>query len=502
MAALVDTTRQEPLPKVRPAKLTRPRLPVRPRWQTPLPAWATHSYGPIVARWFARQLGVKLLPWQRDALTQALACDVTGERMAHRLYLISCARQNGKSTTARALLDWVISGSSPLWRACLGLAYDKVQALRLYQDVVTDVEPMPGVWVTLAQGIRGPRGTFYNVTSREARSQVRGLTLDLGVFDEVATHRSPLVWEALVPAMVTRPAGLVLGMSTAGSPEARLLRGWYERGVHACVSHEPGPLGMSWYGANEDAADDDPAALRAANPSLAAGMVDMDAVLFERASLTREGWRRERLNIWAEGTTDPGLVLAAWAAVARPGLELAGGREGEPVILAVDAPGSFSRATIAVCGMSRATGLPHVAIAGELSAGTRQSVPPSEVLQLLATVVERWQPRAVLYDAFGAVAPHVESVAADRSWRIVRADRKMVAAAAMHLDALVMGAEVTHAGDAVTAMHIASAVRVPNVDGWRWSRRASLAPIDALVASSLAVLGMTRPELLPALQVF
>jgi hypothetical protein len=486
---------------VRPVRIKALRLPVRPRWQTPLPAWATHSYGPVVARW-ARDVRIELLPWQIDALTQALACDKAGTRMAHRLYLISCARQNGKSTTARSLLDWIVAGRSPLWRACLGLAYDRVQALRLYQDVITDVEPLPGVWVTLAQGIRGPRGTYYNVTSREARSQVRGLTLDLGVFDEVATHRTTLVWEALVPALATREAGLVLGMSTAGTPEAKLLRGWYERGVHACVSHEPGPLGMTWYGADEDAADDDPVALRAANPSLAAGIVSTEAVLFERASLTREAWRRERLNIWAEGTTDPGIVLAAWQAAARPGLELLGGLQGEPVILAIDAPGSWSRVTVAVCGFVHATGLPHVAIAGELVAGPGANIPPGEALAMLAAAYERWRPRAILYDAGGAVAPHIEGSAGDRSWRVVRADRRMMAAAAMHLDALVMGSELTHAGDSVTAMHIAAAVRVPNADGWRWSRRASLAPIDALVASSLAVLGMTRPEYVPSLQIW
>jgi hypothetical protein len=448
-----------------------------------------------------RALGVRLLPWQGDALGQALACDATGQRMAHRLYLISAARQNGKSTTARGLLDWVVSGSSPLWRTCLGLAYDRVQALRLYQEVVADVEGLPGVWATLAQGIRGPAGTFYTVTSREARSQVRGLTLDLGVFDEVATHRTSLVWEALVPALATRPAGLVLAMSTAGDPSARLLRGWYERGVHAVVTRDPGPLGMTWYGAPEDAADDDPAALRAANPSMPAGLVTVAAADFERASMTREAWRRERLNIWAEGSTDPGIVLAAWAAAARPGLELAGGDDAE-LVMAIDAPGSWSRATIAVCGMSAATGLPHVAIAGELVAGLRQSVPPGEVLAELVRAAERWRPRWILYDAAGALAPHIEGVAADRSLRTLRADRKMIAAAAMHLDALVMGSEVTHAGDAITALHIASAVRVPVGDGWRWSRRASLAPIDALVASSLAVLGITRPELLPSLQVF
>jgi phage terminase large subunit-like protein len=500
LVAIVDAKR-EALPKVKPAKITRRRGVPAPRWQTPLPGWATHTYGRIVERWMLRQLGVQLYPWQGAALDHALACDPGGSRMAHRLYLVSCARQNGKSTAARALLDWIVAGRSPLWRACLGLAYDRVQALRLYQDVLADVEGLPGVYATLAQGIRGPAGCFYQVTSREARSQVRGLTLDVGVFDEVATHKTALVWEALVPTLATRPAGLVLAMSTAGGAEARLLRSWYERGVHAVVSHEPGPLGMTWYGADEDAPDDDPRAIAAANPSMRQ-LITPEAVAFERASMTRDAWRRERLNIWAEGTTDPGIVLAAWAACARPGLGLVGGRDGAPVVLAVDAPGSWSRGTIAVCGSAYETGLPHVAIAGEVLAGRRGSVPPGELLGVLAEAIERWQPVTVLYDGAGAVAPHIEGVAADRSWRTTRATRSMLAAAAMHLDALVMGGELTHSGDPVLPLHINSAVRVPTGEGWRWSRRASLAPIDALIAASLAVLGVTRPELLPTLQVF
>jgi hypothetical protein len=258
---------------------------------------------------------------------------------------------------------------------------------------------------------------------------------------------------------------------------------------------------MTWYGADEDAPDDDPRAIAAANPSMRQ-LITPEAVAFERASMTRDAWRRERLNIWAEGTTDPGIVLAAWAACARPGLGLVGGRDGAPVVLAVDAPGSWSRGTIAVCGSAYETGLPHVAIAGEVLAGRRGSVPPGELLGVLAEAIERWQPVTVLYDGAGAVAPHIEGVAADRSWRTTRATRSMLAAAAMHLDALVMGGELTHSGDPVLPLHINSAVRVPTGEGWRWSRRASLAPIDALIAASLAVLGVTRPELLPTLQVF
>ena len=69
------------------------------------------------------------------------------------------------------------------------------------------------------QGIRGPAGTYYDVASREARNNLRGLSVDLAVFDEVATHHTTDVFDALLPTMATRSHALLVGMSTAGQRE-------------------------------------------------------------------------------------------------------------------------------------------------------------------------------------------------------------------------------------------------------------------------------------------
>ena len=89
----------------------------------------------------------------------------------------------------------------------IGLAYDRRQAARIYHDVLVDVEGL-GAYVTMYNGIRGPAGTYYDVASREARNNLRGLSVDLAVFDEVATHATTDVFDALLPTMATRPTAL------------------------------------------------------------------------------------------------------------------------------------------------------------------------------------------------------------------------------------------------------------------------------------------------------
>jgi phage terminase large subunit-like protein len=72
-----------------------------PRWATPMTRRRTLA--PQVAT-VARQLGLRLLPWQRQVL--AVALERAGRRPAYRDVLVSVPRQSGKSSLALALLIW------------------------------------------------------------------------------------------------------------------------------------------------------------------------------------------------------------------------------------------------------------------------------------------------------------------------------------------------------------------------------------------------------------
>ena len=63
------------------------------------------SYGPLVAAWCERYMGMTLMPWQVHALSGQLAHDDDGV-LQFRESLVSTARQNGKSVALQALIGW------------------------------------------------------------------------------------------------------------------------------------------------------------------------------------------------------------------------------------------------------------------------------------------------------------------------------------------------------------------------------------------------------------
>lgn len=479
--------------KLRPAELEGQLSTVGPRWQTPLPTGATHSWGPIVARHASKAYGLDLLLWQRDVINQALACDPSGA-IVHRLYTASSGRQNGKTALCRALIGWAMEAlPMPLsWSTVMGVAYDRKQATRLYHSVAGDLAGRPGMAVTAYQGIRSADGRLYDVASRQARDNLRGVSIDLAVFDEVGLQRTTALWAALLPTIVTRPMPLILGISSAGDANSVLLREWFDRGQAVSEGRVPGDgFGMTWYAPDINASADDPDAWLAANPAMAEGLLGEQAIRLELASTLPSDFRRERLNLWADASTD-WLPPALWRSLARPDARYDLER---PIVLAVDVVPSWERCTIVVAGYLQGLDIPHVAIAGEVDAirEGRDRLAPSDLLAVARTAVERWSPAMVVYDRAAGAAAHLEGAGA-AGWPVIPLDARKIAAASMAFEAHALGGELSHAGDDVMAMHLRASARSPLGDSWRLSRRQSAGHIDSIVAAAMALYALTRPE--------
>jgi len=475
-------------------RLVLPKLQTPPRYAVPLPAGATHSYGALAEAWAVEHVGLQLLTWQRYALRYALACDRAGVP-AWRHVVLSTARQNGKTTLVRALLDWSLMLPGPLWQTVIGLAYDRRQAARIYHDVLVDVEGL-GAYVTMYNGIRGPAGTYYDVASREARNNLRGLSVDLAVFDEVATHATTDVFDALLPTMATRPTALLVGLSTAGSEHSVLLRDWYDTGVRAAAGGIPIPgYGMLWWAAPEGASPDDPAAIAAANPSLRE-LLQPRALAYERARLGDGAWARERLNLWtvSEESIIPGPY---WHARTDPLAPHPG--VGERVAIAIDTGHGWQRASIVVAHVSPPSGLPHVRLATSLEAPSdTAALSPSTVVAALRLLVAEHNPERIVYDAGAPIAAALESAAIDGDWPVVGLTSRQMAGAAANLEAHVLSGDMSHDGSLLFAQQLAGAGRMKVGDGWKFSRRASVTAIDAIVSASMALYALTRPgEVVP-----
>jgi phage terminase large subunit-like protein len=466
-----------------------------PRWETPLPAGVVGSDGPLVAAWSRRVLGIELMPWQEYSLRRALAYDAD-RRYVHRHYLTSTGRQNGKTLKARALIGWAIE-EHPAWRRIWGLAYDRRQASVLYREVSGDLEGRPGVKVTAYHGITTPQGHRYDTASRTAKDNLRGSTTDLAVFDEVMTHRDDLTWAALLPTIATRPLALIDASSSAGDDRSILLRAWWEQALAIIRGDMPsGGFGMTWWAPPDDADPADPDAWPLANPALLGGILTRETIAYERSMMAGATFRRERLNLWSDSADDwlpPGL----WRSLADPDRTIP--LDSPRVVVAADVTPSWQHGTVAVAARM-AEGHPHMAIAAEVDAlRQRADVRPSQLIEATVRAIATWAPAAVLYDQHGGLAPHLER-SGIANLLPVPASRMLSVCA--HFEGLARGRELTHSGDDVLAVSLASAARAEVGDGWRWARKRSTGHIDGIVAGSMALWGATSDEAVPVVQVF
>lgn len=498
-----------------PARVKRRRRPPAPRWLTPLPEGAVGSWGPAVARFAERELGITLDLWQRWALNRALAYGADG-RLLHRVYLISTARQNGKTALVRALIGWALTFlEGPEWHTILGLAHEREQARIPYKAVLEDLAPMRrrlgpigrgGLALTMYLGIRSAIGGLnreYVIGSREARDSIRGYSTDLGLFDEVRTQRDFETWSALEPTTTARPNPLIVAISTAPDDRGVLLRGWWERGKRIIEGAEPAQgFGMAWWAAPDDLRPDDPRAIRAANPSVAEGRLELDVIrasAFSLGGYDSPAFRRERLNLPTEGGEE-WLPAGLWRARATDQPEAS-----DRVVLAVEAVPSWRRATVTVAFRTDAGA--WVGVAGELDSSSMgaSSIAPEELAALLERLIGAYHPAAIAYSATAAAAPYARAVAARARVPAIELGPRQLRAASQLFRSELIGNRLGHAADEL--LELQSRLVRPSgpleAGEWYLSIRESLGEVDGIRAAAWAAwAAIAPPELEVAPQVF
>jgi hypothetical protein len=453
---------------------------------------------------FARDvLRIELDRWQVRAIMRALAVDAAG-RLVHREYLVSTARQQGKTALVRSLIGWALTTDhGPEWSLVYGLAHNRAQARIPYDAVRADLEPLArrlggeaagGLAVTRYLGIRSAVAGWrreYHVASRDARDALRGYSVDLGIFDEVRTQRDEETYAALKPTTSARPESLIFEISSAGDERSVLLRSLWERGLRIIEGAEPPEgFGMTWYAADDDDAPDDPRAWLKSSPALAERRIDPATIRDELRALTPATFRRERLNLWADAA-DEWLPPGVWArqSGARPA-QLA------RVVLGIEAEPGWTHATVAVAIVPEGEAPTFAGVAAELVAPAGSTVDPRELLEALDRVYLEWTPALVTWSRSAAVSKHLERWAEDHdvpTLALVPADLR---SASELFRSELIGRRLEHAEDPLLAVQARRARPSGALEagGWYFSVRESRGTIDALRAAVWAVWGALAPE--------
>jgi len=289
--------------------------------------------------------GLELLGWQENVFEATMGERTNGLWAAKHIGL-SCPRQNGKGSIleARALAglllfdeQMIIHSAHEVRTAQLGF-----RRLKSYFENYDDLRrKVAGIGNAVAREyIRLRNGQEVRFVTR-SKSAIRGFSADCLLLDEGQILNDEQ-WEAILYTVSARPLHQIwlVGTPPLSTEEGIVFHRFRQRGLEA-KDHA-----MCWleWSADDDGDPDDMAQVAKANPALGQ-LISHETVITERAAASNEGFRRERLGIWAADGRPYKLDLSAWVA-----LEDRSAPAPDPIVLSVDVSPYRSGATIAVAG--------------------------------------------------------------------------------------------------------------------------------------------------------
>lgn len=437
-----------------------------------------------------------LAPFQKEWLEEVLA---DGMRAA----AMSVARGNGKSTFLAAVGLWALfdpdEGGAPQIPV---VATTLMQSERAVYGVALamaqespELDSRALVYSGMGhQRIKVPstRGEMFPVAS--SVDGLQGLDPSLAVCDELGFMPAGS-WNALVLASGKRPRSLVVGIGTPGFDKDNAL--WMIRKRSREGNLRRGFL-FTEYAADEDCDLDDRAQWAKANPAMAAGYLDEEAMEIARGDADSDAaFRIFKLGQWVDGVEcwlgDDGRKI--WGALEDRNYRL---DPAAPTWVGVDV--AIKRdSTAVVIGQLRPDGRVHCQAKVWLPTAD-EPVDVTDVMAFIAGLP--FDLRVVAYDPrfFDVPAKMLE----DQGLPMVEMPQSLerMTPAIGSLYEMIRRGELTHDGDVVFTEQILNAVPRHNDRGFTLSKGKSRGRIDAAVAAAMMVDACLRSEPPAQSQVF
>jgi phage terminase large subunit-like protein len=437
---------------------------------------AAGSYGPEVADWAERILGVELMPWQRHVLNGQLAVDAQGQFLNH-VSLVSVARQNGKTVALKALLGWWLTQHATQVgpQTILTTAHRLDLATALFQDLAPIIEAKFGVKAVWAYGRNSIKVGDSKWHVKAARpSSGHGMSVDLIIADEVFGIDSETLDIGLLPTQRARPNPLCSMWSTAGTEDSIAMLRWREQGIRAIDSGEvTNSVYLAEYSPPPELDPMSEAAWEYANPALG-HTLDIRTVQAESKGPNRAGFLRSSVNLWVQSELS-WLQPGKWESLRTELPPLPGG------VLAVEVSLDDGR---------------YVAV--RVNANTA-GILTATVAFMCETVTQVWDNiRAQLLSNSGlqvAITPTLDTnCPSDLQRRRVLVGYQEIGRYTSMVKNLINEGRVAHTGETMLAEHVGRAVAVKTPGAIALSSQKSSGPIELARCLVWAVGMMSKPR--------
>lgn len=458
-----------------------------------------NSPGAVAARWIESFLvhsqgdyhgePFRVHPFQRGFLEDLYRTDKSGRRTIRRA-LLGMPKGNGKTELAAAIACLEVAGPfAPSSPDVIVVASSMEQASILFDSAKAMISGGPlrpyfDAWDAEIIKKDGP-GRIRRIAANFATAD--GLRPTAAIFDEVHEFTSPQTARThLVVAngLVKRASGLELNITTAGAGMNSLLGRLYAVGKEGTDA----AYLFRWYAASDDhdlATEAGlRAALREANPAIAAGFLSEDRLVARFHEVPQHEYERYYLNRWVD-RPDIALPPGSWEALADRERAV-----DTDVVLALDA--SFRRDATALVGCT-VEERPHVFLVKvwEQPEGDHEwRVPVGEVIDTI--VSSGYTVREIAFDpTFGWTSLMSDLARDGLDERVVEwptAVPARIGPAWLRFRDGVMDHGLTHDGDPTLARHVSNLVLKIDRFGERPTRDRSQPRsfIDAGIAAIVA----------------
>lgn len=405
-------------------------------------------------------------------------------RLRYRQVVVSVGRQNGKSLLAAILglygLLMHVQGAS-----VLSLASSLDQARIIYSRVLFVINSNPYLKkrfkkATEQRGIVTADGSGRYDVKPAKESALQGLPLSLCLFDELHLAKKGM-WTAAVTGTSSYSDGIVIGITTAGDQSSETLLELYESGYKA-ANGDPDleRFGFFLWTAPDNAATDDPAAILAANPSVASGRVSLENTLTDIKTLPEHEIRRYRLNQFVTGSTASWLPMKLFRES-----EIGTVNNQTGGVFSVDITRNWEYATIAYANGS--DDKQQTELVASFVNPTEQRL-YDELIRLYKT----FSPRAIAVD--DRQLPNLAKRLKGSGVKVWQLWTKEMSAACSAVFAMFSTGTIKHNNDPLLIAQMGNGVAKYTGETWLISRKESVGEIDALMATVMALYVSSRAQ--------
>lgn len=415
------------------------------------------------------------MPWQELVAAVGGEIDPKTGLPAYREVLVTIPRQNGKTTL---VLGWEVQRALG-WDGPQNIVYSAQSGKDARKKLLDDQVPIlegrrHKLGIRRIIRVNGSEGVEFNNGSRidllaGTEASGHGQTIDLGVKDELWHDWDNRRDQALIPAMVTRPAAQMLTVSTMGTDVSIPLNDAVERGRRLVEARDvtSGIAYFEW-SADPDEDPDDPATWWRCMPALGHTVTER-VVVHARANMPDGEFRRAFLNQKTKAD-DRVLPVEAWAAVCNDTAAPTGS-----LVFALDMNPERSAASIVAAAGGVVELVDYRPGVGWLAARAEELNGRHAAARW---VVDGGGPAGSLTAELERVGLEVHAVT----------PAELVKACGQFYDGVMDGTLKVHRHPKLDDAAAAAAKRQVG-DAWAWTRKRTAADISPLVAATLGLWG-------------